>query len=80
VVGYVHLPSGMTNREQWRQLYLTALDHSGLSVPQPLIDQARAAIFDRLLDLCDLSDSNQAEEEDLREALRELWKAENRHS
>jgi RIO-like serine/threonine protein kinase len=70
----------MTNAEQWRHLYLTALDHCGVSVPQPLIDQARAAIFDRLLDLCDFSDCHQDEEEDLRQALRELWRVESRSS
>jgi len=76
----MHPPSGMTNADQWQQLYLMALERSVPSDQQALIDQARSAIFDRLLDLCDLSDSHQAEEENLRNALRELSKAENRHS
>ena len=48
------------------------------ALQKPLIDEARKAIFDRLLDLCDLSDSHQDEETKLQEALRQLWMAENR--
>jgi hypothetical protein len=45
---------------------------------EALIVRARTAIFDRLLDLCDLSGSHQDEEKSLEEALRQLWIAENR--
>lgn len=74
----LHVPFDldMANAEQWREIYLAALEKSNPVERQPLIDKARSAIFSRFLDLCDLSDSHAAEEEDLRGALRELWKAE----
>jgi len=43
------------------------------------LDKARAAIFNRLLALCDLSGSHEDEEGLLEEALRQLWVAENKN-
>jgi hypothetical protein len=68
----------MANAEQWRQLYKEALDRFDPGLQKTMIDQARTAIFDRLLDLCDLSGSHQDEETLLEDALRQLWIAENR--
>jgi hypothetical protein len=68
----------MPNAEQWRKLYKEALDGFDPVLQDTLILKARTAIFDRLLDLCDLSGSHQGEEKLLEEALRQLWVAENR--
>jgi hypothetical protein len=70
--------SEMANAEQWRKLYKEALDGFDPVLQQTLIVEARNAIFDRLLDLCDLSGSHQDEEKLLEEALRQLWITENR--
>ena len=67
----------MTNAEQWREIYQAAIE--GSATQKPLIDKARAVIFDRLLDLCDLSGSHEDEEGLLEEALRQLWVAENKN-
>jgi hypothetical protein len=63
--------------EQWRQFYEEALDGFDPVLQEALIVRARTAIFDRLLDLCDLSGSHQDEEKLLEEALHQLWIAEN---
>ena len=68
----------MPNAGQWRKLYKEALDGFDPVLQDTLILKARTAIFDRLLDLCDLSGSHQDEEKLLEEALRQLWVAENR--
>jgi hypothetical protein len=77
VASYVPLHSEMTNAEQWQQLYQRAVGCFDPTGQKFLIDKARTAIFDRLLDLCDLSGSHQDEEKLLEEALRQLWLAEN---
>jgi len=64
--------------QHWRESYRLAMEEFDTALQKPLIDEARKAIFDRLLDLCDLSDSHQDEETKLQEALRQLWMAENR--
>ena len=74
----VPIRSDMANAEQWRELYQAALKGFDPAMQKPLIEKARTAIFDRLLDLCDLSGSHQEEEKLLEEALRQLWIAENR--
>jgi hypothetical protein len=68
----------MPNAEQWRGFYQEAMDSFDPVSQETLILKARTAIFDRLLDLCDLSGSHQDEEKLLEEALRQLWIAENR--
>jgi hypothetical protein len=67
----------MATVEQWRKLYKEALDSFDPVLQDTLILNARKAIFDRLLDFCDLSGSHQEEERLLEEALRQLWLAEN---
>jgi hypothetical protein len=67
----------MPASEDWQELYRTALAEFDPSRQKLLVDKARTAIFDRLLALCDLSDSHQDEEKLLEEALRQLWIAEN---
>jgi len=69
----------MTNAEQWQDFYQRALGCFDPDGQRILIGKARTAIFDRLLDLCDLSGSHQDEERLLEEALRQLWVAENRN-
>jgi hypothetical protein len=69
----------MTNAEQWRERYRAALDMFDPALQKSLIVKARSAIFDRLLDLCDLSGSHQDEEKVLEEALRQLWIVENKN-
>jgi hypothetical protein len=66
--------------EGWRELYRLALNEMNVPRRKELIDQTRLAIFDRMLDLCDLSDAHHVEDGDLEAALRELWKAENKES
>ena len=68
----------MTNTEQWRLIYERAVGCFDPDGQKILIDKARTAIFDRLLDLCDLSGAHLEEEKLLEEALRQLWIAENR--
>jgi len=69
----------MANAEQWREIYQAAMKGFDPATQNPLIDKARAAIFNRLLDLCDLSGSHEDEERLLEEALRQLWVAENKN-
>jgi len=69
----------MTNAEQWREIYQAAMDGFDPATQKPMIDRARSAIFDRLLDLCDLSGSHEDEERLLEDALRQLWVAENKN-
>jgi hypothetical protein len=66
--------------ERWRELYQSALVEANRSRRKQLIDEARLAIFDRMLELCDFSDAHRVEDGDLEAALRELWKAENKES
>jgi len=68
----------MPNAEHWRVFYQQAIDSFDPVSQERLILKARTAIFDRLLDLCDLSGSHQDEEKLLEDALRQLWIAENR--
>ena len=63
--------------QHWRESYRSAMEEFDSARQKPLVDRARTAIFDRLLALCDLSDSHQDEEKLLEEALRQLWMAEN---
>ena len=69
----------MASAEQWRELYRAAMEGFDPATQKPLIDRARTAIFNRLLDLCDLSDSHEDEERLLEEALRQLWIAEDKN-
>jgi hypothetical protein len=69
--------SGKPNTQKWRVLYRETLDSFDPAIQGTLILNARKAIFDRLLDLCGLSDSHQDEERLLEEALRQLWIVQN---
>ena len=75
---YVRVHLEMVSAEQWRKLYKEALDSFDPVLQETMILNARKAIFERLLDLCDLSGSHRDEEKLLEEALRQLWIAENR--
>jgi hypothetical protein len=70
----------MTSGGSWQDLYRGAVAEPDSAIQKHRIGEARVAIFDRLLDLCDLSGSHQEEEKLLEEALRQLWIAENRKS
>jgi len=69
-----------SHTESWSELYRLALREMNVPRRKELIDQARLVIFDRMLELCDLSDAHRVEDGDLEVALRELWKAENEKS
>ena len=67
----------MTSGGSWRELYHGAIREPDYAVQKSRIGEARLAIFDRLLALCDLTSSHESEEKQLNEALRQLWIAEN---
>jgi hypothetical protein len=67
----------MTTMDNWQESYRAAIEAFDPAAQKPLISKARQAIFDRLLDLCDFSDTHREEEAQLEDALRQLWIAEN---